>query len=524
MKSPEDAQQDQSILRPVMQGHIVLYVLAIFISSAAIMALEMAAARLLAPYIGVSLYSWTAIIGVVLGGLSLGNWLGGIWADRGGNEASAGLALGLAALSSVAILLLLTLVAPWLQGSRLGLLSVSFLYVALLFFVPALLLGVVTPLLTILALRTDARTGHVVGMMHAMAAFGSIVGTFITGYVLIQWVGTQSIILGTAAILGLLALRFLWSSARRTLIALAVMTLGVSGWAVERGGFEKYCDQETSYFCIRVVEMSDQAPFGNARGLVLDHLLHGISHQQRPDLLITPYAHLMDELIYLHSLRVEDRPLRSFFAGGGAYAQPRALRARFADAEIVIAELDPAVTEMARQKLYYDNHNNQDRIYHADARMVLQKKPQNFFDVIVGDVFHDIAIPHHLVTREYSQLLYSRLTDYGMYVLNVVDAHPDPRLLKSIVKTLRGVFPHVQVWMESWPEQEARMTYVISASKGSAMPQMLSSQHGLHRQWYEFSEELQTIGTSFDLLPLLTDDYTPLERLLSTLIFGNIGR
>lgn len=68
------------------------------------------------------------------------------------------------------------------------------------------------------------------------------------------------------------------------------------------------------------------------------------------------------------------------------------------------------------------------------------------------------------------------------------------------------------------------MTYVISASKGHAMPQMLSSQQGFHRQWYEFSEELQTTGTSFDSLPLLTDDYTPLERLLSSLIFGSIGR
>lgn len=502
----------------------MLYALAIFLSSAALMALEMAAARLLAPYIGVSLYSWTAIIGVVLGGLSLGNWLGGVWADRGGNETSAGLALGLAALSSLAILLLLTLVAPWLQGSSMGLLSASFLYVALLFFVPALLLGVVTPLLTIMALRTDQRTGHVVGTMHALAAFGSIVGTFITGYVLIQYIGTQAIILGTAAMLGLLALRFLWKGAKRSMAVLVLMALGVSGLAMERGGFNKFCDQETSYFCIRVVDMSDQVPFGNARGLVLDHLLHGISHQQRPDLLITPYAHLMDELIYLHSLRVEDRPLRSFFAGGGAYTQPRALRARFADAEIVIAELDPAVTEVAQQKLYYTNHNNSDRIYHADARMVLQKQPQNYFDVIVGDVFHDIAIPHHLVTEEYSRLLFSRLGSDGMYVLNVVDAHPDPRLLKSIVKTLRLVFPHVQVWMESWPEHEARMTYVISASKGSAMPQMLSSQQGPRRQWYEFSEELQTTGTAFDALPLLTDDHTPLERLLSSLIFGNIGR
>ena len=159
------------------------------------------AARLCAPFVGVCLCSWTAIIGVVLGGLSLGNWLGGVWADRGGSERSAGLVLGLGALSCIAILLLLTLVAPPLQRSALSLLTVSFLFVAALFFVPAMLLGVVTPLLTTLALRLDARTGHIVGMMHALAAFGSIVGTFATGYLFIQYFGTHAVIIGTGAVL-----------------------------------------------------------------------------------------------------------------------------------------------------------------------------------------------------------------------------------------------------------------------------------------------------------------------------------
>ena len=177
--------------------------------SALVLVVEIVAARLIAPFVGVSLYSWTAIIGVVLGGLSLGNWLGGVWADRGGSERSAGLVLGLGALSCIAILLLLTLVAPPLQRSALGLLTVSFLFVAALFFVPAMLLGVVTPLLTTLALRLDARTGHIVGMMHALAAFGSIVGTFATGYLFIQYFGTHAVIIGTGAVLGLLALAFL---------------------------------------------------------------------------------------------------------------------------------------------------------------------------------------------------------------------------------------------------------------------------------------------------------------------------
>lgn len=501
---------------------ILIYALAIFLSSAGLMALEIAAARLLAPYIGVSLYSWTAIIGVVLGGLSLGNWIGGVWADRGGDERATGLILGLGALACVAVLLLLTLIAPWLQRSHLGLLSVSFLYVALLFFWPAVLLGIVTPLLTTLALRHDSRTGHVIGMMHALAAFGSIVGTFLTGYVLIQYIGTRAVIVGTAVMLLALAVLFLWRRSRMALAVLGVLAASLSGWTAERGGFLGFCDRETSYFCIRVVDMSQEVPFGRARGLVLDHLLHGINHREYPGLLVSPYAHLMDELITLHSNDVRDRPLRAFFAGGGAYTQPRALRSRYPDAEIVVAELDPAVTEMARKYLYYDG--SKDRVQHSDARKVLLSEPQGYFDVIVGDVFHDIAVPYHLVTREYAELLYSRLDGNGMYVLNVVDAHPDPRLLKSIVKTLRGVFPYVQIWLEEWPTEPERVTYVVSAGKSRLMPQTIHAQNGLERQWREYSSLLETVGTRFDALPELTDDLSPVERLISQLMFTDIGR
>ena len=385
-----------------------------------------------------------------------------------------------------------------------------------------MLLGIVTPLLTTLALKQDERTGHVVGMMHALAAFGSIVGTFITGYLLIQYVGTRAVIIGTAGVLLALAILFLWRHAKKALAVLGVLMVSLSTWTAERGGFLGFCDRETSYFCIRIVDMSQDVPFGRARGLVLDHLLHGINHREHPGLLVSPYVHLMDELIALHADGIEDRPLRTFFAGGGAYTQPRALRARYPDAEIVVAELDPAVTEVARQYLYYDGKD--DRIHHSDARKVLEAEPQHYFDVIVGDVFHDIAVPYHLVSREYAQLLHSRLTSDGMYVLNVVDAHPDPRLLKSIVKTLRRVFPHVQVWLEAWPEHPERVTYVVSASKSRLMPQTIQAQQGFERQWQEYTSLLETVGTRFDELPELTDDLSPVERLISALIFTHIGR
>lgn len=506
---------------PSPRGRLAAYAVAIFLSSAGLMALEIAAARLLAPYIGVSLYSWTAIIGVVLGGLSLGNWLGGVWADRGAGESAAGWTLGVGALACLGVLLLLTVIAGPLQRSELGLLTVSFLFVAALFFLPAVLLGVVTPLLTTLALRLDERIGHIVGMMHALAAFGSIVGTFATGYLFIQYFGTRAVILGTAGMLALLAVFFLRRLGAGVAV-LAVLGALIMVWIAERDGFARICDRETNYFCIRVVDMSRDVPFGHARGLVLDHLLHGISHEERPTLLLAPYTHLMDELIVDQADSVRDRPLRAFFAGGGSYTQPRALRARYPEADIVVAELDPAVTEVAHDALFYDPHP--DRVIHTDARRALASLPEGYFDVVVGDVFHDVAIPYHLVTLEYAQLVRSRLRENGLYVLNVVDAHPDPRLVKSIAKTLRAVFPRVRIWLEEWPDRPERMTYVLSVGGAVSPAERVQSREGLPREWLDVGDLLAAGGTRYDDVPILTDDKAPVERLLSTLIFGTLGR
>jgi spermidine synthase/MFS family permease len=503
-----------------VRRRIAWYATAIFLSSASLMVLEIAAGRLLAPYIGVSLYSWTAIIGVVLGGLSLGNWLGGVWADRGGSEQSAGLVLGLGALSCIGILLLLTLIAPLLQRSELGLLTVSFLFVAALFFLPAMLLGVVTPLLTTLALRLDARIGHIVGMMHALAALGSIVGTFATGYLFIQYFGTRAVIIGTSAVLGLLALAFLWR-ARWALLGLAILALAITAWTQARGGFLKPCDRESNYFCIRVIDMSGEVPFGRARGMILDHLLHGISHETRPELLIAPYTHLMDELIAAH-LGDRQQPPAFFFAGGGSYTQPRAVQARYPGTRIVVAELDSQVTAVAQEALYFKP--GEVRIIHSDARRVLQRLNDQHFDVIVGDVFHDIAVPYHLVTREYAELVKSRLMPDGLYTLNVVDVYPDPKLVKSMLKTLRQVFGEVHVWIEARTLPDTRVTYVISAGDTHTAPVRLRALRGPQREWRDVTASLAEQGTPLSALPLLTDDHVPVERLLSRLIFTGLGR
>jgi len=495
---------------------LIWYGFTIFFSSTILLVLEIVAGRLIAPYVGVSIYSWTSIIGVILAGLSLGNWIGGRWADRGGNEIGVGIVLVLAAIASIASLLFLTMVAPLLQDSELDLISSSFIYVATMFFIPAALLGIPTPLLTTLALKLDARAGRVVGRMHALAALGSIFGTFITGYWLVQYFGTRKIVIASAICLCLLAIPFLRKLRVRQAFIMIVILCSTLIITHARGGFANPCQWESNYFCLRVVDASD-AEYGSAKALILDHLMHGINHEKEADLLVSPYVHAMDEIVRVFFNTNENSSLNYFFAGGGAYTQPRAVRAMYPNSGITVAELDPQVTSVAQQALFVDTTTM--NIIHRDARTVLQRTKQKF-DVVVTDVFHDISVPYHMVTLEFAQAVKTKLNENGIYLINIVDIFPNPRLVKSLVKTLEKEFKYVDVWLDQAPTKIERTTYVISANNAMEPPQTIFSQRGFQRRWLKINAPLNATGTSADLLPVLTDDFVPVELLLAGLLFS----
>ncbi len=495
---------------------IAWYAAVIFASSACLLILEIVASRLLAPYVGVSLYTWTAIIGVILAGLSLGNWLGGVWADRGAGALAAGWTLVASGAITLIVPMLLAAIADYVQLQQASLVGASLVYVSALFLLPALALGIVTPLLTTLALALSTRPGHIVGTMHALAALGSITGTFTAGFYLVPWFGTRNIIVATGVVLVAMGIVFLWRRPRATLSAV-VASGALAASLAATDALRNPCDTESLYYCIRVVD--EDTPYGGVRTLVLDHMVHSHNHAADPELLVATYAHLMDEML---RLRMPDEAApRVYFAGGGAYTQPRALRHRRPNAHIEVAEIDPAVTETARDALFVDTASM--IVHDVDARIQLPRTPAHRFDVIVTDVFHDVAVPYHLTTTEYVALAKSRLVDDGLYLVNIVDVFPDSKLVKAMVKTLGEHFGRVQVWLESPPDRPGRITYVVSATDGQPFPARITARYGLQRSWYDFAEPVTTLGTPMADIPVLTDDYAPVERLVSTLFWSEMG-
>ncbi len=181
--------------------------LTVFISSLCIMVLELAAGRVIAPYVGSSLYTWTTVIGVVLTGISVGNYLGGRLADRRPSVRLLGLIFALAGLAALLVLPIDGLLEP--GESRLPLLWRVVGVMAAMFLLPSTVLGCVSPLVARLAVHDLARAGRTVGSIYAVATLGSIIGTVGTGFWLIPTLRVDLII---AAVGGLL---LLWALALR---------------------------------------------------------------------------------------------------------------------------------------------------------------------------------------------------------------------------------------------------------------------------------------------------------------------
>ncbi len=502
------------------------YALAVFVSSACGLILEIVAGRLIAPYVGMSLYTWTAIIAVVLAGLSAGHWIGGVLAGprvtAAAGETRVAWALALAAVSSLASLVLLRVVAAMLLGHGFGPIIVIVGLTGALFFLPSLFVGVVSPILTKLAVDADAHgAGRVIGRMFALGALGSIAGTLAAGYLFISWIGSTGTVITVAAVYAVLALAFgLRVRARLAMVAVLVLSGGaLYQWGERVRAFATPCLVESDYFCIRVDDFSAQS--GRASTLMaLDHLVHSINDRDLPDLFYSPYVHLIDEIA---AFRLgPERPLSAFFVGGGGYTLPRAWAARRPQSRITVAEIDPAVTATARDHMWLDTGMPGMRVVHQDGRMALQAEPASAqFDVVFGDAFHDIAVPQHLVTREFHREIAARLKEDGFYVVNVVDLGRDPRFLFSMVRTLKLDFAAVEVWKTvDEIDESGRVTFIVLAAATPTPASVIDSVRGIARSWVRWPSADLGRRLAAAEVPVLSDDFAPVDRLMSTLLLA----
>ncbi|HMR68537.1 MAG TPA: fused MFS/spermidine synthase, partial [Anaerolineae bacterium] len=316
----------------------------VFLSNFCILVIELVAGRIMAPIVGVSLYTWTSIIGVVLAGISLGNYLGGKIADRYASRNTLALSFALSALGSVSVLGILEWIGP-LQRLELPLIASILLIFAAVFLIPATILGVISPIVVKLTLVDLNQTGDVVGKLYAAGALGSIAGTFATGFFLISTFGTRAIVWGVAGSLLLIGAMIALSGRgwlRYSLPAIFGAFLALSGLAQQQGWLNSDCLRETNYFCIKVrLDAEDE----NIRILTLDRLVHSYVDASDPTHLRYGYEQIYAEV--LHTLFPAQEPVAAFFIGGGGYTFPRYIEVVLPGSRLEVVEIDPGVTEVA---------------------------------------------------------------------------------------------------------------------------------------------------------------------------------
>ena len=315
-----------------MRGWLIWVV--VFVASAAVLVLEIVAGRILAPYVGVTLQSFTAIIGTVLAAIALGAWLGGRLADRSDPISALGPVLALAGVLAVVSPALVYVIGPSLRGTSpittVGLAAIGF-------FAPAAVLSMVTPLAAKIQLTSLSSTGSVVGSLSAVGTGGALVGTFVTGFVLIASVPSRPITWFVGVVLMVLSAFLAVPSSRRWIIFAAIaLVFSIVGSAAIAG----VCDTETAYYCVRVEEDPERA---SGRTLILDTSRHSYVDVEDPTYLGFRYARAMAAVVDEIWM---DGPIDALFVGGGGFTIPRYLQATYGGTSTVL-ELDPDLVGVA---------------------------------------------------------------------------------------------------------------------------------------------------------------------------------
>lgn len=442
------------------------------------MIVELAGNRILAPWFGNSLYTWTGLIGVILVSISAGYYLGGYLADRWPSYAVLGHLLSASAV--------LTLLVPSLQSSMaepvsgLDIVWGPVVATGLLFAVPGCLMAAVSPfaIRMVSLLSDDKSIGVSAGSVGMSATLGSVAGTFATGFVLVPHLELRAIFVVTGLVLALLAVAgyLLFAAAFRRNGWLGLLLLGLFGLIGAAAYYDEaprswsiVYEDHTFYHRIRVVEAPVERPSGRRdllRILYLDNTREGTQYAESSE-LCEPYQRYW-ELARLFT----PQATRAAFLGGGAYAMPEAFLDAFPEATADVVEIDPAVVEVGRKYFRVDQYPRMNAVA-GDARRFL-KSTDATYDLIYGDAYRGLAcIPAHLVTVEFFELVERRLRDRGVFIVNVSGSIEGEAatMFHSVAKTLFEVFAHQCVYATNPEHPRARQNVFIVAAEHELEPE-----------------------------------------------------
>lgn len=401
----------------------------------------------------------------------------------------------------------------------------------LFFFIPAFLLGVVSPYVIKLQsqISKNDEIGTVVGMTFFWGTFGSIFGSLLTGFVLVPYLGVTKSVVSTGVILvllgigGLMYMRKLYSQRpdfsnllkhKQQLFILCVLCATILLCVlIQSVGFSYphtvVHRSDGLYSQLLVYEIGDERNI--VRALKQDTNNSSATHLSSYDLI---FGYTQFSEFYF---RLKPDTENFLMIGAGTYSVPRTLVARNPQIEVTVSELEPTLLPLAQQ--YFDLHDVS-RIHteFVDGRVLLTRSTTTY-DIIFGDAFGtDHSIPAHLATREFFIELKKDLAPEGIFMLNYIGTlnTEAPTLTGSLLKTLQSVFPNIKMYAFEKETPLERQNIMFIARNGIMPINLEGAQirlaYGKHLSVSDMEVSLSQFESEAEYL--LTDDHAPIEYLM----------
>ncbi|MEW6044905.1 MAG: fused MFS/spermidine synthase [Bacillota bacterium] len=519
----------------------------VFVSGAVLMALEMVGSRLLAPYFGNSIYVWGSLISVVLASLTAGYFIGGRLADRRPYAEWLGWLIVVPGVFVTAMPLWAGRFNFWMVQEGVGVREGSLVSALVLFFLPGLFLGTVSPYAIRLAAQRVQTIGSTAGLLYAVSTAGSIVGTLFTAFYLVAWLGVTDILYVLGAVLVVLGLTVVgWGYTGRTHPAahkqakprgrppryaafwalVAILAAGASiragigqatwtGMAEDRG--QVVFEKDSAYHHILVVD--DRT---GTRYLKFDDSWQSAMDLADPKALVfwyTRYFHLAMSLV--------PEAERVLMVGLGGGSVPKNFLEVYPRVTIDVAELDPEVVRLARRYFQVPADNPRLNVAAEDGRMFVRRTPHRY-DAVFLDAYFAHSIPFHLATVEFIEELKQRLNPGGVVASNIIGSLSGRHslLFRSMLKSLKAVFPTVYVLPVGTTSGSAidpvqRNIIVLATDQAPLSPEAFrATVERLEREGRlppgsgTLARSLVVEPIPTDDVPVLTDNHAPVDTLL----------
>ena len=511
--------------RPILKNKAYLYMTEFF-AGMAVMAVELGASRLLAPYFSSSQIVWTIIIGTIMIAMALGNLLGGKWADRDPNPDRLYRRILIASIWIAAIPVFGKYLIVLISGILILTVSTNLLIWAafascmIIFVFPLFLLGTVTPSLVKYTVDSLDDSGSIVGRLGAANTIGSILGTFLPTFVTIPAVGTSVTFLLFAGVLLLLSLLYFISGKVRSKSCIAACLIFVLCCGLGyRSNFAFWQNNltyegESMYNYLQVYEtdqktvLSTNVLFGEQSVMMKQSGLTGMYYDYA--LAAPVMANLMQK----------DAP-RILILGNGTGTYAKQCTAYFPNAKVEGVEIDDRITQLADR---YFAQPASVSVTTYDGRAYLEATG-DLYDVILVDAYQDITIPFQMSSQEFFTMVKEHLSDRGVMVVNM-NMHSDGQgsINEALTDTICSIFPHV--YTADVANYTNRELFAGNYDIAGALRQNIGQ-----LQEKELTALMQTVDASLQKQDggklLLTDDKAPVEvlgmRMIDALVQEEVG-